>query len=205
MNQLAALLPAGLATLASHYIYAALFVGAFLEGPVVMMTGGFLLRLGQVTFVPLYLSLVLGDFLSDVVWYLAGYALARPFLLRWGSWLGITPDAIAKIEPIFKHYSLRILVISKLTMGFGLATATLATAGMLRVSFVRYAIVNLVCGFMWSFLMLLIGYFFGNVFDFIPSQFQILFVVMMLVAWIWGLRYVARRAASLAITAVDDR
>lgn len=194
MDQLVSVLPAWLAASAVQYTYTALFIGSFLEGPIVMMTGGFLLRIGQVSFLPLYIALVLGDFISDIAWYLAGYAVARNVLLRWGRLFGITPEGIEQMEPIFKHYSLRILIVSKLTMGFGLAAATLTTAGMLRVSFVRYAIVNLVCGLAWSLVMLLIGYFFGNLFDLIPGGFKIPFIVIMFIVWIAWLHYAARKA-----------
>lgn len=178
-------------------MYALLFLGTFLEGPVVMMSAGFLFRLGQFSFWPMYLALVAGDFAADLCWYFVGLLVARRLILRWGYWLNITPEAIAKIEKVFKNYDSWILAISKLTMGFGLALATLTTAGMLRVSLVRYAVINLVCGLIWTLFLVIIGYFFGNLYQYIPSQLQIAFVIAMLTVWVFSLRYAAKRFAAI--------
>lgn len=122
----------GLISLLQRSEYAFLFLGTFLEGPLVMMSSGFLFRLGQFSFWPMYLALVAGDFVADIAWYFVGRLLARPFILRWGYWLNITQEAVTQMEHVFKNYDLWILAISKLTMGFGLALATLTTAGMLE-------------------------------------------------------------------------
>src|SRR5581483_11964981 len=129
--------------------YPLFFIGSYIEGTVVMLTGGVLLHLGQVQFWPLYVALMLGDILSDIMWYFLGYFGARRFFLRWGFIINATPAIIGKLERRFHKYHLWILVISKLTMGFGLAAAILATAGMLRVSFTRYLMINVIGSFVW--------------------------------------------------------
>ncbi len=175
--------------------YFLFFLGTFTEGPIVMISGGFLYRLGQVAFLPTYLALVFGDFTSDICWYFVGRYAARPFFNRYGHYFGITPVVIEKIERRFHHYSDWILVISKLTMGFGFSLATLTTAGMLRVSFWRYALINLVCGFVWTLFLFGVGYFFGNVYEIIPGYLQIIFPVILLLAVFFGLRFMSRRLA----------
>ena len=104
--------------------YVLLGVGSFVEGTAVIMGGGFLWRLGQVDFWPAYLALMAGDFLSDLVWYYIGYHAARRLINRWGHLLSITPDVIQKVERRFHRYHTSILVLSKLSMGFGTGTAT---------------------------------------------------------------------------------
>lgn len=87
------------------------------------------------------------------------------------------------------------LVISKLTMGFGLALATLTVAGMLRVPFWRYAVINLVCGFIWTLFLFGVGYFFGNVYELIPGYLKIVFAVLSFAAFFFGIRAASRRLA----------
>jgi len=175
--------------------YVLLFFGAFTEGPLVMIGGGFLYHLGQVMFWPTYLALVAGDFAADLTWYIVGYWGARPFFNRYGRYLDLTPEIIKKIEERFHYHSDWILAVSKLTMGFGLALATLTVAGMLRVPFWRYAAINLVCGFIWTLFLFIIGYFFGNVYQLIPEYLKVVFVVVVLISLFFGIKTLSRRLA----------
>ena len=177
--------------------YALLFIGTFTEGPLVMIGGGLLYRLGQVAFWPTYLAMVAGDFTADLVWYWVGYFTARRLIERFGHWVGVTHQGIEEMERLFKKYDLKILTLSKLTMGFGTGTATLLSAGMLRVSFLRYAAVNLLAGFVWTFFLMMVGYFFGNVYALIPWYLQIVFTVVAFAAVFFGLRTFSRHVTQM--------
>ena len=177
--------------------YVLLFLGSYFEGSVAMMTGGLLLRLGHVTLLPMYLALFLGDVLSDIMWYLIGYFGARRFLLRYGKYMNITAPILEKVEGKFHEHHLRILVISKLTMGFGFATAILATAGMLRVSFFRYLMINILCGLVWVSFLIGIGYYFGNVLAGIGRDVQIAGTIGMVVVFFVIIRLVSMRLAKM--------
>ena len=177
--------------------YPLFFAGSYLEGTVVMMTGGVLLRLGEVQFLPLYVVLILGDVLSDIMWYWVGYLGARRFIMRWGYLVNATPEVVAKLERRFHTYHLRILVFSKLTMGFGLAVPILTTAGMLRVSFTRYCIINIVGSFVWVAFIIYVGYSFGNVLQLVPEQYQIGSFFVMIAAFFFGLRYLNGKLATV--------
>jgi membrane protein DedA with SNARE-associated domain len=155
--------------------YPLIFAGCYIEGTVVMMATGLLWHEGIVNFWPAYIALILGDFLSDIMWYFVGYYAARKTLDKWGHRFGITAENIAKVERRFHKYHTQILYISKLSMGFGLAVVTLTTAGMLRVPLSRYVAINLSGSFVWVLAMMMVGYYFGNVLAYIPEQFQIFF------------------------------
>lgn len=173
--------------------YILLFIGCYIEGSAVMMTAGLLWHLGVVDFWPAYAALIAADTLSDIMWYTIGYHGARRFFARWGHWFGITPESIAKVERRFHHYHLRILLISKLTMGFGLAVPVLTVAGMLRVPFGRYLAINVAGGIVWIACLMIIGYYFGNVLAHIPRDFQIALAVAVPLAFALILKQVAKR------------
>lgn len=154
--------------------YVLMYFGTMTEGPLFMLGGGLLYHLGQVPFWPTYLTLVFGDFTGDIIWYSIGYFGARPAILRWGKYLQITPLIVDLVERQFHRFDTRILIISKLTMGFGFALTVLMVAGMLRVSFVRYLTINLLCGFVWTFFLFTVGYFFGNVLTTVPTPIGII-------------------------------
>jgi membrane protein DedA with SNARE-associated domain len=168
--------------------YAVVFVLCIVEGPIVMMTSGFLYRLGQFDLMPLYFSMVGGDFVADIAWYGVGRFGGLPIIKRFGKYVNITEDVILKIEDRFKKYQNKILFISKITMGFGFALATLIVAGILRVDFKKYAALNFFGGFIWTAFLMVVGYFFGNVYDLIPNSLKIVFVVVLIIAVIVGLQ-----------------
>ena len=176
--------------------YPLIFTGSFIEGSVVMIGTGLLWHSGIVDFWPAYIALVLGDILADLMWYAIGYFGARKFVDRWGHYINMTPDVVSKIERRFNTYHTWILIISKLTMGFGFAVATLTTAGMMRVPLFRYFVINLFGGLVWVYVLMCVGYYFGNVLATVPPQYQLAIGVCGFIAVFFGLKYAAKRLAS---------
>lgn len=172
--------------------YFLLFLGSFLEGSVVMMGAGVLWHLGKVDFWPMYLAVVAGDIISDLVWYCVGYFAARPLITRWGYLVEATPEVLEKLERRFKRHQDTVLLASKLTMGFGLMIATLITAGMIRMSLWRYMLINILAGFVWIYFLILVGYYFGNLFRYIPHELQIAFGITLVIGTYFGMKRVNR-------------
>jgi membrane protein DedA with SNARE-associated domain len=169
--------------------YVLLFLGAIPEGPVLMMTSGFLYHLGQFDFWPMYLALVVGDFTADIGWYCIGKYGTRSFIFKYGRFLNITPETVEKIENLFKKYHQKILIISKLTLGLGFGFVILMVAGMFKIEFKKYVAINLVGGFIWTFLLLSIGYLFGNIFTLISGPMKIVFLCLIFLIIIFGIRF----------------
>lgn len=176
--------------------YALLWFGCYFEGTLVMLAGGILLRLHQVAFWPLYLVLVSSDFLADVTWYAIGYFGARRFVVRWGYLVGVSMSVVEKSERLFHRYHTSILVISKLTMGFGLAAGVLLTAGLMRVSFKRFCVINFLGSLVWVLFLIIVGYYFGNVVALIPGKLQVIGIIGMLVIGFFFSRYLTKRLAA---------
>lgn len=190
-------LPALIAFLESSK-YFLIFTGTYIEGSTVMMATGLLWHLGTVEFWPAYIALVLGDILSDIMWYFVGYFGARRFFARFGHWFGVTPDIIAKVERRFGIYHTKVLLMSKLSMGFGMfAIPILATAGMLRIPFARYVAINLFGSTIWVCSVMLVGYWFGNVLDYIPPDFQIALAIASPLLFFYLLKVGAKKLETL--------
>lgn len=170
--------------------YVLLFVGTLFEGPVIMLSSGFLYKLGQFDFLPMYLALVFGDFTADIGWYCLGRFGTREVLFKYGHFLGITRDALEKVEEHFRRYHQKILIISKLTMGFGFSLVVLIVAGMFKVPFKNYIILNLIGGFIWAAILLTIGYFLGNIYTMISGPAKIVFILVVFLVVVFGIRYI---------------
>jgi membrane-associated protein len=113
---------------------------------------------------------------------------------RFGKAFGIGMREIEHFEKLFHTHDTKILLISKLTMGFGFAFATLAGAGAAKVPFKKYFIINLVGGLVWTGILIFIGYFFGNLYFSISENMRIGFVAAGVAIAIGALYFFARYA-----------
>lgn len=154
---------------------------AIVEGPVVMMISGLLVRVGFFSFWPIYLILMAGDLTGDVVWYLVGRHGARSFIDKYGHFFSITEENVERTERFFNDHQVKILFISKITMGFGFALATLIAAGAARVPFKKYFTINLLGQFVWTGLLMAVGYFLGNLYFVVDKGLRWAFVIAMVV------------------------
>jgi membrane protein DedA with SNARE-associated domain len=67
------------------------------------------------------------------------------------------------------------------------------TAGMMRVSFLRYCIINITGSFIWVGLVIFVGYNFGNVLALFPEQYQILSFFVLIVAFFVAIGFLTKR------------
>lgn len=147
-----------------HFVYAIIILVSFIEGPILAMFCGLLVKLGDAPLWPVYLALMLGDLLGDVVWYYVGYHFGNRFIKRFGHYFSVTEEGVNTIKKIFHKYQSHILIISKVTMGFGFALVTLVTAGLVKIPFRQYFILNFLGQFVWTAILLAVGYLFGNLY-----------------------------------------
>ena len=153
----------------SYLVYALIIILACAEGPVLSMIFGALIKLGYFRFWPIYAALMIGDLVGDVVWYEIGRHAGMRFVRRFGKYFSITEDAIGRVTRIFHAFRHRILFLSKISNGLGFAIVTLLTAGMVRIPFLQYLGINLVGQFIWTGILLGVGYFFGNLYTQVDS------------------------------------
>lgn len=185
------------------YKYAILLPLTIIEGPLVMMVAGFAIRLGGLEFWPTYVLVMIGDLLADIMWYCVGYFWGMPFVRKWGKYLSISEHKVETVERFFHRHSIKILVISKLTMGFGFALVTLIAAGMVKIPFLKYLTLNLVGGFIWTAILMAIGYFFGNAYlsiDHVLGRISVIALFIIIFFCLIGFgKYLGRRVTGTEI------
>ncbi len=145
-------------------VYALIIILACAEGPVLSMILGVLIKLDYFPLLPVYIALMVGDLLGDVGWYYVGRHFGHRFIRRFGKYFSVTEGDIIKVTNMFHKYKYRILFISKISNGFSFALAILMAAGMARVPFWKYFSVNLAGQFIWTGLLIGVGYFFSNLY-----------------------------------------
>lgn len=169
--------------------YVLIFLGTIIEGPIVMLSSGFLYRLGGFALIPMYAVLVLGDFIADILWYCLGRFGGRKTVFKYSRFIKISPEKLDKVETLFKKHQVKILIISKLTMGLGFAQLILIVAGLFKIDFKKYIAINLIGGFIWTAVVITLGYFLGNAYYTVSEPMRVGFVIVMIAVFAVGLRY----------------
>lgn len=170
--------------------YFLLFLGTLFEGPFITIISGFLYGLGQFDFLPMYIVLVSGNLIADMIWYSIGRFGTRNIIFKYGYFFGIKPETLQKVEGYFKTYHQKILIISKITTGFGLTPVVLIVSGIFKIPFKNYLTIILLGGLFITTMLLSVGYFFGNIFIIIPNQLKILFIILIISVLIFFIRYI---------------
>jgi len=192
-----------LVTVHPYVVYGTVIMLACAEGPILSMLFGVLLRMGYIKLVPIYVALMLGDLLGDVLWYEIGRHFGHPFIKRFGKYFNITESSVEKVTLIFHKYKHRILFISKVSNGFGFALVTLMTAGMAQIPFWRYLSINVVGQFVWTGFLLSVGYFFGHAYVLVDSVLWRLSIIALFIISLFALngykKYLAKRAETFEV------
>ncbi len=170
--------------------YGLLLVAAVVEGPIVFFVSGFLVHLGVLSLVPAFVGLMIGDLIGDTIYYVIGYQYGHTFVRKFGKYIGVNEEKIEKVTMIFKKHNTKILVISKLTNGFGLSIAVLITAGMTKLRFTTFLLYNALGEIVWAALLVGAGYFFGEWYAQVHSWigrvgigFGVVVAVMIFIQW----------------------
>jgi membrane-associated protein len=147
-----------------YFVYVMIVFLACAEGPWLSLILGVLIRLGDFGFFPVYISLMLGDLIGDAVWYYIGQRYGDRFVAKYGKYFKVTAGGVERMTRLYHHYKHSVLFLSKISNGFGFALVTLMTAGMVRIPFGRYMLVNLLGQVVWTGLLLGTGYFFTHLY-----------------------------------------
>jgi membrane protein DedA with SNARE-associated domain len=104
---------------------------------------------------------VLGAIVGDCVMYVIGYHFGRP-VLRDHRWFArfVTPKREIQIEDQFRKHGLKVFFIARFLVG--LRSPVYLTAGILRVSFRRFFLIDLFCASVVVGTFFWLTYFFGK-------------------------------------------
>ncbi len=144
------------------YKYLILFPIAVLEGPIIAVIAGFLITTGHLKFLPVFLIVLAGDIVGDVLYYTIGRYGGRPFIRRWGHYIGLHAERLASVEDHFHKHPKKTLFFGK-TQSWG--SLILVAAGVSHMPLGLFAWVNLVSSIPKTILFISLGYYFGRIYD----------------------------------------
>jgi membrane protein DedA with SNARE-associated domain len=108
-----------------------------------------------------FICCILGAIVGDCVMYFIGYHFGRP-VLREHPWFArfVTPEREIQIEQKFREHGLKVFFVARFLVG--IRTPVYLTAGILRVSFRRFLMIDLLCATVVVGTFFWIAYLFGE-------------------------------------------
>jgi membrane protein DedA with SNARE-associated domain len=156
-----------LLTLIEHYGYLVILFGVMLEstgvplpGETILLAAGVLVQRGHLDLGDAIAFGILGAVLGDQIGYWVGRDGGRPFVLRWGRYVLITPERLAHAEAFFARHGGKAVFLARFFSGLRVFGALVA--GISRMRWRTFLIYNALGGAVWATAVVLVGYFLGS-------------------------------------------
>jgi membrane protein DedA with SNARE-associated domain len=146
---------ADVAGFVAAYGYAAVFVGALLEGETILLAAGFAAHQGMLDWRVVVAVAVVGAVLGDQLAFLLGRWKGAPLLARFPALARRAP----RVHELLERHD--VVVILALRFLYGLRIAGPLILGSSRVPLLRFALLNMVGAVIWATLVAGAGYAFG--------------------------------------------
>src|ERR687884_1293855 len=154
-------------SLIEHYGYLVVLLGVMLEsmgvplpGETILIAAGVLVQRGHLDLGDAIVFGILGAVLGDQIGYWVGREGGRPFVLRWGRYVLITPERLARAEAFFDRHGGKAVFIARFVAGLRVFGALVA--GISRMRWRTFIFYNALGGATWATLVVLAGYFLGS-------------------------------------------
>jgi membrane protein DedA with SNARE-associated domain len=151
-------------SLIGQYTYLAVFLGVMLEsagvplpGETVLIASGALVHEGILDPGDALLFGILGAVTGDQMGYWVGRLGGRPFVLRWGRYVHITPERLGRAERFFDRHGGRAVFLARFVAGLRVFGALVA--GISRMPWGKFALYNVLGGTVWAAAAISLGYF----------------------------------------------
>jgi membrane protein DedA with SNARE-associated domain len=150
--------------LIGRYGYLMVFFGVTLEGAgvplpgeTVLIAAGVLVHRGVLDFGDTLFFGIFGAVVGSQIGYWVGRFGGRPFVLRWGRYVLITPERLGHAEAFFARYGGRAVFLARFVAGLRVLGALLA--GTSRMPWGKFALYSLLGGIVWAAAAVSLGYF----------------------------------------------
>jgi membrane protein DedA with SNARE-associated domain/membrane-associated phospholipid phosphatase len=153
--------------LIEHYGYLVVFFGVMLEstgvplpGETILLAAGVLVQRGHLDLGDTIAFGIAGAVVGDQIGYWVGREGGRPFVLRWGRYLFITPERLGRAEAFFERHGGKAVFLARFFSGLRVFGALVA--GISRMRWATFLIYNALGGAVWATAVVLLGYFLGS-------------------------------------------
>ena len=153
--------------LIEHYGYLVVLFGVMLEstgvplpGETILLAAGVLVQRGHLDLGYAIAFGILGAVIGDQIGYWVGREGGRPFVLRWGRYVWITPERLGRAEAFFARHGGKAVFLARFFSGLRVFGALVA--GMSRMHWRTFIFYNALGGAVWAAAVVSVGYLLGG-------------------------------------------
>ncbi|MCA1731638.1 MAG: DedA family protein, partial [Actinobacteria bacterium] len=154
-------------SLIGQYGYLIVFLGVLLEstgvplpGETILIAAGVMVQRGHLDLGDAIVFGILGAVVGDQIGYWVGREGGRPFVLRWGRYVLITPERLGRAEGFFDRHGGKAVFLARFVAGLRVFGALVA--GISRMRWRTFLFYNALGGASWAAVAVLVGYFLGG-------------------------------------------
>jgi membrane protein DedA with SNARE-associated domain len=154
-------------SLIGQYGYLVIFFGVMLEsvgipipGETILIAAGFLVYQGTLSLEETLVFGAFGSIIGNQIGYWIGREGGRPFVLRWGHYIGITSKRLVRVEGFFANHGGSAVILARFVPWLR-AFGALA-AGISRMDWRTFFFYNILAGMAWATASVMIGYLFSG-------------------------------------------
>ena len=127
---------------------------------IVLVPAGYLASQGEMSITYIMISALCGSIIGAFVNYYLAFTLGRKFLLRYGKYFFISPEALEKMEKYFKKHGHISTFTGRLIPGIRQLISI--PAGLAKMNLVEFSIFTTLGAGIWALILILLGYFIGE-------------------------------------------
>ena len=153
--------------LIEHYGYLIVFIGVMLgttgipfPSAAILLTAGVLVQQGHLDLRGAIVFGILGAIIGNQIGYWVGHKGGRPFVLKWGPYLKLTPERLERVEQLFVRHGGKAVFAARF---FSVSRVLEAlVAGISRMRWDTFFLYSALGGTVWVATVVLVGYYFGQ-------------------------------------------
>src|SRR5215208_5677548 len=196
-------------SLVDHYGYLVIFFGVLLEstgvplpGETILLAAGVLVQRGHLDLADAVAFGKLGAVVGDQIGYWVGRLGGRPFTLRWGRYVFITPERLGRAETFYARHGGKAVFLARFFSGLRVFGALVA--GISRMRWRTFFFYNALGGTLWATAAVMVGYLLGGSLDLIErwagrASLLLLGLVLLGLAFYFSYRWVARHQTRIVV------
>src|ERR671928_609272 len=142
-------------SLIAQYGYLLVFFGVMLEsvgiplpGETILIAAGVMVQQGHLDLGDAIIFGILGAVSGDQLGYWVGREGGRPFVLRWGHYVRITPERLSRAEAFFARHGGKAVFVARFFAGLRVFGALVA--GISRMRWRTFTLYNVLGGSTWA-------------------------------------------------------
>src|SRR5215210_7682766 len=153
--------------LIERYGYLIVFFGVVLgttgipfPSAAILLAAGVLVQQGHLDLRDAIMFGILGAIIGNQSGYWVGHKAGRPFVLKWGRYVKLTPERLEQVERLFaRHGGKAVFAARFFSISRMLEALVAGTSHMRWSTFLFYSALG---GAVWATAVVLVGYFFGQ-------------------------------------------